>query len=62
MINAALGNQARFDAMDAFFGTTGQGDRAGVWEDTPKLRPEFRADTRRQLEKAAKKRKAEEMI
>ena len=45
-----------------FFGTTGQGDRAGVWEDTPKPRPEFRADTRRQLEKAAKKRKAEEMI
>jgi hypothetical protein len=33
-----------------------------VWEDTPALRPEHRADTRRQLEKAAKKRKAEEMI
>ncbi len=62
VINAALGNQARFDAMNEFFGTTGHGDRAGVWEDTPKLRPEFRADTRRQLEKAAKKRKAEEMI
>ena len=28
----------------------------------PISRPEFRADTRRQLEKAAKKRKAEEMI
>jgi 3,8-divinyl chlorophyllide a/chlorophyllide a reductase subunit Y len=62
VINAALGNQARFDAMSAFFGDTGKGDRAGVWEDTPQLRPEFRADTRRQLEKAAKKRKAEEMI
>jgi 3,8-divinyl chlorophyllide a/chlorophyllide a reductase subunit Y len=62
VINAALGNQARFDAMSAFFGDTGRGDRAGVWEDTPLLRPEFRADTRRQLEKAAKKRKAEEMI
>jgi 3,8-divinyl chlorophyllide a/chlorophyllide a reductase subunit Y len=62
VVNAALGNQARFDAMSDFFGTTGHGDRAGVWEDTPQLRPEFRADTRRQLEKAAKKRKAEEMI
>jgi 3,8-divinyl chlorophyllide a/chlorophyllide a reductase subunit Y len=62
VVNAALGNQARFDAMSSFFGDTGQGDRAGVWEDTPKLRPEHRADTRRQLEKAAKKRKAEEMI
>jgi chlorophyllide a reductase subunit Y len=62
VVNAALGNQARFDAMSAFFGNTGQGDRAGVWEDTPALRPEHRADTRRQLEKAAKKRKAEEMI
>jgi chlorophyllide a reductase subunit Y len=62
VVNAALGNQARFDAMSSFFGDTGKGDRAGVWEDTPQLRPEFRADTRRQLEKAAKKRKAEEMI
>jgi chlorophyllide a reductase subunit Y len=62
VVNAAIANQARFDAMSEFFGTTGQGDRAGVWEDTPQLRPEFRADTRRQLEKAAKKRKAEEMI
>jgi 3,8-divinyl chlorophyllide a/chlorophyllide a reductase subunit Y len=62
VINAALGNQARFDAMSDFFGDVGSGERAGVWEDTPKLRPEWRADTRRQLEKAAKKRKAEEMI
>jgi chlorophyllide a reductase subunit Y len=62
VINAAIGNQARFDAMSAFFGDTGKGDRAGVWEDAPQLRPEHRADTRRQLEKAAKKRKAEEMI
>jgi 3,8-divinyl chlorophyllide a/chlorophyllide a reductase subunit Y len=62
VVNAAIGNQARFDQMSAFFGDVGKGDRAGVWEDTPRLRPEHRADTRRQLEKAAKKRKAEEMI
>jgi 3,8-divinyl chlorophyllide a/chlorophyllide a reductase subunit Y len=62
VVNAAIGNQARFDEMSAFFGDVGKGDKAGVWEDTPTLRPEHRADTRRQLEKAAKKRKAEEMI
>ncbi|MCU0870133.1 MAG: chlorophyllide a reductase subunit Y [Burkholderiales bacterium] len=62
VVNAALGNQARFDAMSDFFGETGRGDRAGVWESTPRLRPEFRAETRRQLDKAAKKRKAEEML
>jgi 3,8-divinyl chlorophyllide a/chlorophyllide a reductase subunit Y len=62
VVNAAIGNQARFDQMSAFFGDVGKDDKAGVWEDTPKLRPEHRADTRRQLEKAAKKRKAEEMI
>lgn len=62
VVNAAIGNQARFTAMSAFFGDTGRGDRAGVWHDTPALHPEFRAETRRQHEKAARKRKAEEMI
>ncbi len=62
VINAAIGNKPRMDAMKAFFGDAGQGDRAGVWEDVPMERPEFRAETRRRMEKAAKKRKAEEMI
>jgi chlorophyllide a reductase subunit Y len=62
VVNAALGNQARFDAMSAFFGDVGKGDRAGVWEEVPQMHPEFRAETRRQAQKAAKKRKAEEMI
>jgi chlorophyllide a reductase subunit Y len=62
VVNAAIANKARFDAMHDFFGDTGRGDRAGVWEDTPTLRPEFRAETRRLLEKQAKRRKAEEMI
>ena len=38
------------------------GKRAGVWQDTPALRPEFRAETRRQVIKVMKRRKAEEMI
>jgi chlorophyllide a reductase subunit Y len=51
--------------MKAFFGDTGTGHAAGVWESSqgvPQNRPEFEAETRRQLEKQAKKRKAEAMI
>ena len=35
IINGAMANKARFDAMDAFFGDTGKGDKAGIWEATP---------------------------
>ena len=62
VINAAIANKGRFDTMRAFFGETGQGDRAGVWQDTPVLRPEFRAETKRQVIRIQKRRKAEEMI
>jgi chlorophyllide a reductase subunit Y len=62
VINAAIGNKARFDAMKAFFGDTGAGDNAGVWQDVPKPHPEFRDHTRRQVVKLMKRRKAEEMI
>ncbi len=62
VINAAIGNRPRMDAMKAFFGDAGDGDRAGVWTEQPVLRPEFREHTRRRLDKAAKKRKAEEMV
>ena len=62
VINAAIGNQSRMDEMKAFFGGAGAGDSAGVWEGVPVARPEFRAETRRRMEKLAKKRKAEEMI
>jgi chlorophyllide a reductase subunit Y len=48
--------------MRDFFGDVGEGDRAGVWEGVPQERPEFRAETRRQVIKLMKKRKAEEMI
>ncbi|MBU3712181.1 MAG: chlorophyllide a reductase subunit Y [Limnohabitans sp.] len=61
VVQAAIGNKARFDAMKSFFGDTGAGHAAGVWEGVPKDRPEFKAETRRQLEKLMKKRKAEEM-
>ena len=65
VINAAIGNKARFDAMSDFFGSTGTGHAAGVWEASqgvPQDRPDFKAEQRRQAAKLAKKRKAEEMI
>jgi chlorophyllide a reductase subunit Y len=65
VINAAIGNKARFDKMSEFFGSTGAGHAAGVWEPAggvPMDRPDFKADTRRQVLKMIKKRKAEEMI
>jgi chlorophyllide a reductase subunit Y len=65
VINAAMGNKARFDQMREFFGAAGSGHSAGVWESAagvPQDRPEFKAETRRLLEKQAKKRKAEAMV
>jgi chlorophyllide a reductase subunit Y len=65
VINGAIANKFRFAEMKAFFGETGSGPSAGVWETAqgiPQDRPEFKAETRRLLEKQAKKRKAEAMI
>jgi 3,8-divinyl chlorophyllide a/chlorophyllide a reductase subunit Y len=62
VINAAINNRERFERMREFFGEVGEGDQAGVWEGKPVLRPEFRAETKRQVIKLMKKRKAEEMI
>lgn len=42
VINGALANKDRFDTMTAFFEGVGKGDTAGVWEETPKPRPEFK--------------------
>ena len=43
VINAALANRSRFAAMNAFFEGVGTEDTAGVWEETPQPRPEFKA-------------------
>ncbi|MEI7785880.1 MAG: chlorophyllide a reductase subunit Y [Betaproteobacteria bacterium] len=61
VVQAAMGNQARFDAMKDFFGSVGIGDEAGVWQEPPVMHPEFKADVRRMAEKKRKKAKAEEM-
>ncbi len=62
VVNAALGNKARFDVMRDFFEGVGTGHSAGVWEETPVDHPEFREHYKRHLAKLAKKRKSEEMV
>jgi chlorophyllide a reductase subunit Y len=68
VINAALGNRQRFDRMRSFFEGVGAEHAAGVWEGgegavgVPQDRPEFKAETRRQVIKIMKRRKAEEML
>ena len=61
VVNSAMGNRERFGVMHDFFAKVGEGDTAGVWDNVPRARPEFRAENRRQTERLAKKRKAEEM-
>ena len=43
VVNAAMGNAERFARMTAFFEGVGRSDTAGVWEQTPVARPEFKA-------------------
>jgi chlorophyllide a reductase subunit Y len=62
VVNAAIANKARFDTMKEFFAGVGEGHAAGIWEDVPQDRPEFREHYKRHLAKLAKQRKAEEMI
>jgi chlorophyllide a reductase subunit Y len=62
VVNAALGNKARFLEMKNFFGDVGSGFGAGVWEEVPVDRPEFREHYKRHMAKLAKKRAAEQMI
>jgi chlorophyllide a reductase subunit Y len=57
VINTAIGNKARFDAMHDFFEGVGEGHAAGVWEDVPRDRPEFRKKYRARM--AAPKRTEE---
>ena len=58
VINAAIGNKARFDAMSAFFEGVGEGHAAGVWEETPTDRPHFKAKFAKQRAALAKAEEA----
>ncbi len=52
VVNAAIGNKGRMDAMKAFFAGVGEGDTAGTWQDTPQLHPDFREKFARRAAKA----------
>lgn len=62
VINAACANKDRMTRMQDFFEDVGQGDTAGIWQDTPNVRPDFRALHQKKLEKKARAAKAQEMI
>jgi chlorophyllide a reductase subunit Y len=62
VVNAAMGNQARMSKMKGFFEGVGRADTAGIWEGSPNLRPDFRAQHQKKLDKAAKAAAAEQMI
>ncbi|WP_299680786.1 chlorophyllide a reductase subunit Y [uncultured Roseobacter sp.] len=62
VINAAIANKDRMDRMTAFFEDVGHADTAGVWEGSPNLRPDFRAQHQKKLDKMARAAKAREMI
>jgi chlorophyllide a reductase subunit Y len=62
VVNAAMGNKARMDSMREFFAGVGEGDTAGIWEGSPNLRPDFRAQHQKKLDKQARAAKAQEMI
>jgi chlorophyllide a reductase subunit Y len=62
VINAAIAGKTRMDDMKAFFEGVGTGDTAGVWEKSPNLRPDFRAQHQKKLDKQARAAKAQEMI
>ncbi|APE45722.1 chlorophyllide reductase subunit Y (plasmid) [Sulfitobacter alexandrii] len=62
VVNAAIGNKDRMNRMRAFFEGVGQGDSAGVWQGSPNLQPQFRAQNAKKLERAQKRADAERMI
>ncbi|MBS1301953.1 chlorophyllide a reductase subunit Y [Loktanella sp. SALINAS62] len=62
VVTAAMGNGDRMAKMRGFFEGVGTGDTAGVWEGSPNLRPDFRAQHQKKLDKQARAAKAEQMI
>jgi chlorophyllide a reductase subunit Y len=58
VVNAALANKSRFIEMRDFFESVGTGHAAGIWEDVPRDRPDFRAQTLIQLKRRPKSEEA----
>jgi chlorophyllide a reductase subunit Y len=59
VVNAAMANKQRFDTMTEFFAGVGEGHAAGIWEEVPVDRPEFRKKYAGML---AARAKAEEAV
>ncbi|MEM0922437.1 MAG: chlorophyllide a reductase subunit Y [Pseudomonadota bacterium] len=57
VVNGAMGSKPRFDRMRAFFEGTGEDQNAGIWQETPRHRPEFRKKYARNLERMQAKSK-----
>ncbi|MBS0123597.1 chlorophyllide a reductase subunit Y [Thetidibacter halocola] len=62
VVNAAMAGKARMDTMKGFFAGVGEGDTAGIWEGSPNLRPDFRAQHQKKLDKQRRAAEAERMI
>ncbi|MEL6575111.1 MAG: nitrogenase component 1, partial [Pseudomonadota bacterium] len=62
VVAGAIAGKTRMDAMRAFFEGVGTGMSAGVWEETPKERPDFRKKFARQLERMRERQGREEEI
>ncbi len=62
VVNAAITNKDRMEHMKAFFDGVGDGDTAGVWEGEPNLRPDYRAQHQKKLDRQARAAKAAEMV
>lgn len=62
VVNAAIAGAEKMDKMRAFFEGVGREDTAGVWEGAPNLRPDFRAQHQKKLDKAARAAEAARMI
>ncbi len=62
VVNAAIANKGRMDRMTAFFEGVGQAETAGVWEGSPNLRPDFRAQHQKKLEKQKRAAEAARMV
>ncbi len=59
VVNAAIASKPSFDAMRDFFEGVGTGHAAGVWQQQPVDRPDFRETYKRALDIKAKQRAAE---
>jgi chlorophyllide a reductase subunit Y len=60
VVNAAIASKSRFDEMSSFFDGVGADYAAGIWDQQPVDRPEFKEKYKRALDIKAKQRAAAE--